>query len=132
MIMLIGVVSSFITVSNFQTSKTVNSEASLSMLLISMVNKAQIEQKWYGLQIETSRYRMMEYSDHGWVTSGTRGWVVLPDHFELELSPVPRSDMKSKVHLYVNPKGLLSPYSLYLVTPDLRSKIKSPYDTPIY
>ncbi|WP_261841553.1 prepilin-type N-terminal cleavage/methylation domain-containing protein [Aliamphritea ceti] len=126
-ITLIGLIGSIIIARPYVTANDNNPAAELEILLKEMANKALIEQRWYGMQTDTDKYRLMQFSNNGWTPAGKKNWVELPANMTLEVSPQPANSESRKVVIFASPDGLLSNVSLILVTPAKDIILRGPY-----
>ncbi len=126
-ITLIGLISGAIIAQPYIRNTEPDIPAQLQIFLHKMTEKSLLEQRWYGMQTDNDKYRLVTYTQTGWNTSGKKGWIKLPAGMQLELSPLPANAQENDIHLYSSPDGMLSVVSLTLITADGDTVIQGPY-----
>ncbi|WP_415897786.1 type II secretion system protein [Neptuniibacter sp. QD72_48] len=125
-ITLIGLMSGFVVAYSSHSSYPETFESRVKAILFEMSEKSLIDQRWYGLQIDEQRLRVISMGPNGWDTKRKDGWIDIPTGVTLEFEPSPHEDLKG-IGLYASPDGLLSPHKLIYSTVEEQFEITGPY-----
>lgn len=122
-IVIIGLISSFIVVQAIPYSKPISLKARLELTLREISERSLLEQKWYGLQVEENRFRTVRFDRNHWIAT-SKNWQSLPD--ETEFSTGNSSSSKNGILIYSNLDGILSHQRLIISTKKEKIIIEAP------